>query len=84
MLPRRPVAPGDALPASASRLEAEGAAASTGRRLGPHAAPRARDALQARPDAVQRDAAGLGAVPAQSARRAAPRPTPASARLRVT
>lgn len=68
----------------ASRLEANGAVAMAGRRLGPHAAPRAHDALQARPDAVQRDAAKLGAVPAQSARRAAPRPTPASAQLRVT
>lgn len=46
--------------------------------------PHARDALQARPDAGQRDAARLGAVPAQSARRAAPCPTPASARLQVT
>lgn len=48
------------------------------------AGPRSARALRARPPPSSAAPRGSGAVPAQSPRRAAPRPTPASARLRVT
>lgn len=82
---------GGARPSARSRPTLEWAAAAArdtldpGGRRGP--GRRHREA-QARPPppgrAVQRSARESGAVPAQSARQAAPRPTPASARLLVT